>query len=369
MKNKQGMIRVDKKFIKDLEYKKYFELKDLERFKDAWCFFIKGKKGIGKTYSIINLFNKIDESETDLFCYLRTRREDLNRQKDSFARDDTNPFYVKGNTIYSKRNNRVVGILGYANNLGSLRSSSYKNFKYIIYDEYVEQLKSNYRNVEDFAKNFMKFCMDVYRDVKNGKVSDLKVYCFGNNDIVYDPFTEYFKIDVKDVLFNWDKINGIVVANLSNYYVGMMKESKAYGLAYYDDQLEEFLDCNKSYENISQMINYSQLDNGIIEKFIFFDYTYIAMTRLLNDKDKYAFRIYARPIDKIPIWCFESLDYIEDPNSVLLTDIQAIPFIIMLKDCIKYGKFKFASMTAKEKITDLIYLYRNRTITELYKSK
>lgn len=365
----KGMEVVNESFVADLEHKKYFELKDLDRFKNAWCFFIKGKKGIGKTFSLLQLFKSIDESENALFIYMRTRREDLLRQKESWTRDNDIPFYCKGNVIYSKRTNRICGTMGYANNLGSLRSNSYKNFKYIIYDEYVEQLKTNYRNVEDFAKNFMKFVMDVYRDVREGKVADLKVYCFGNNDIVYDPITEYFRIDVKNVLFNWDKELGIIVANLSNYYLGMMKDSRAYGLAYYDDQLEEFLDSNKSYENISQMINYSSADKGIIEKYIFFDYTYIAMVRLIDDKDKYAFRIVSRPIKGLPIWCFEVLDYIEDSNSVLLHEKQAIPFILMMRDCIKFGKFKFTSSTVKEKITDLLYRYRNRDIVEFYKSK
>lgn len=368
MNNEQlGMQKVDESFIKDLEKKKYFELKDLDRFKNAWCFFIKGKKGIGKTYSLMKLFNEIDKSDVDLFVYMRTRREDLLRQKESWIRDNSIPFYCKGNTIFSKKNDRICGILGYANNLGSLRSNSYKNFKYIIYDEYIEQLKTNYRNIDDFAKNFMKFVMDVYRDVRNGNVSDLKVYCFGNNDIIYDPITEYFKIDVKDVLFNWDKKLGIVVANLSNYYLGMMKDSKAYGLAYYDEQLEEFLDCNKSYENVSQMINYSELDKGIIEKYIFYNYTYIAFIRLINDKNKYAFRIVNKPIKGLPIWCFESLDYMEDVNSILLQERQIVPFIVMLRDNIKHGNFKFTSSKVKEIIQDLIYMFRHRDITEFYK--
>lgn len=368
MNNKYGMKHIPFSKVKHLQNKKFFELKDLDIFKDCWCFFIKGRKGIGKSYSLKTLINNVASTENDMFIYLRTRREDMRSALASFNRGNDYNIYAKNTNLYDKKTNRLVGICGYANNLTSLKSGNYTNFKYIIYDEYVESIDSNYRNKEVFAPNFMRFIMDVYRDLKkNGKVSDLKVYCFGNNDLSYDPFTEYFRVDVKDVYFNIDVYNGIVVANLQNFYKGVINDTKARGLAYYDEQLNAFLDENRSFENINQMINYSETDNGIIEKYLFWDTTYIAMIRLIDTPHIIAFRIFPKPIKNIPIWSFSTLDYIEDESCILLNEKQIIPFIIMLRDNIKFNRFKFTSSLVKEKVVELMYNYRNVELQDLYK--
>lgn len=361
---KQGMSRVEENVIKDLKNKKYFELSDLDRFSNVWAFFIKGKKGIGKSYSLIKLMNEVDASDRDMMVYLRTRREDIKSVTQAWQDSDKYPFYIKSKALISKKTGRVCGIVGYANNLGSLRSGAYENYKYIVYDEYVEQIKSNYKSIETFAQRYMKFIMDVYRDQNS-----IKCFAFGNDDITYDPFSEYFKIDVKDTYFNIDNYIGVLVGNLKDYYIGKLKDTKAYGLAYYDEGLQQFLDENKNEENLEQMINYSEMDGGFIEKYIYYDRYYLAMIRLKKDPNKFAFRVVKTPIDKIPIWTFEMLDYIQDTRSVLLKDFQSIPFINMLVECIKHNKYKFASSQAKELMEELIFNYRHKKVEDLYKAK
>ena len=370
LKFKAGMTRVPEDLIKFMKNKKYFEIPDLEVFKDAWCFFIKGKKGIGKSWSLISLMNEIDKSETDKMVYLRTRNEDLKMSVASFETNKRIPFYIQNKMLISKESGRICGIAAFANNLSSLRSQNYSDYKYIIYDEYVAQNPSDYKFRDQFAGKFMRFVMDVYRDFRDEKgVSPLKVYCFGNDDIEYDPFTEYFKIDIQDTYLNWDRNLGIVVGNLRNYYQGMLKDSKAYGLAYYDEAMEEFLDANKSFENLSQMINYSETDGGIIEKYLYFEGTMIAMIRLIKDPNKFAFKMVKKPIKGIPIWTFELTDDIQLRDSVLLNEFQLVPFISMLANGIKYGRYKFTNSVCKEKIEELIFLNRHKSIQDLYKLK
>ena len=365
-----GMTRVPDDLIKFMKNKKYFEIKDLEVFKDCWCFFIKGKKGIGKSWSLIDLMNKVDQSDQAKMVYLRTRMEDLKMSAASFETNPRIPFTIKNKLLISKKTGRICGIAAFANNLSSLRSQNYSDYKYIVYDEYVAQNPSDYKFRDQFANKFVRFVMDVYRDFRDEKgVSPLKVYCFGNDDIEYDPFTEYFRLDVHDTYLNWDRNIGVVAGNLRNYYQGMLKESKAYGLAYYDEQMEQFLDANRSFENLTQMINYSETDGGIIEKYLFFDGKMMAMIRLIKEPDKFAFRLVHNPIKGIPIWTFELTDDIQLKNSVLLNEFQLIPFINMLANGIKYGKYKFTNSIVKEKIEELIFLNRHKKIQDLYKLK
>lgn len=121
---------------------------------------------------------------------------------------------------------------------------------------------------------------------------------------------------------------GIVIADLKDYYLGMLGETKAYGLAYFDHQLHEFLTSNKSTENISQMINYSVTENGIIEKYIISEGYYIELIRSIKEPDKFIFKQTTKKVsDKIPCLCFNKQDYLIDSVAVYLELQQALPLV------------------------------------------
>ena len=363
-----GMHPVDEKLVKHLKDKQYFEIDDITSiFKDAWCFFIKGKKGIGKSYSLKKIFDEIANDKNAKFAYIRTRDSDIKECKGSWINDKSNPFYIKSGNIFTKDKNEFKGIVGNANNLSSKRSQNYIDFKYIIYDEFVEPIQSNYKNRTVFARNFMTFVMDINRDMRDKGVTPIKVFCFGNNNMDYDPFFEYFQVDVLDTYFCYDKDNGILCANLRDYYNGVIKDSKSYGLAYYDNKLHEFLTSNISGGNLEQMINYSKVDNGIIENYYYWDKTFLAFVRLKENQNQIAIRIVDKPIKELPKWCFREMDWIERKDLVLLNDMQAIPLVQSLTNNIKFGNFKFASLNAKEKILEIINYYKGYSVVDLMK--
>lgn len=363
-----GMVKVPESKIRHLKNKKYFEVDDLIKlFPKCWCFFIKGRKGIGKSYSLIKIFNEVCENQGWKVAYIRTRREDARSASASFEMNPEIPIYIKGGVIYSKENNEVKGRIFYANNLSEARSQYYNGYKYIIYDEYVEQNKSNYRNLDNFARNFCKFIMDVYRE---NEKQNLKVFCFGNDDIVYDPFTEYFGIDVVDTYFNYDYQNNILVGNLRNYYKGVLEDNKSIGLAYYDNILMEFLTNNKSNENIDQMLNYSKAENAIIEKYIYTNNKYIGFFRLLKEPETTALKICEKSVKGIPIWCFDDISEMDNKDHVKLEPITYLPFLMGLKNLIKNGKVKYLNSNTKIEVQYMLNkFYRGSSLKMLYGGK
>lgn len=353
---------------KELIKKQYFEIADLEKhFPKAWIYIIKGKKGIGKSYQITKLLQKIAKTK-DKFIFVRTTYSDLNTTKNTFSQNAKIPFLIDGNKIINKDTNEFQGYAIYANNLSRYRSQNYEGFKYIIYDEYIAFNKKDYNDYDFFASRFIRFIMDVNRDfdVERGGVSPLKCYMFGNNDLVFDPFNEYFKIDIKDTIFNYNESLGIVIGNLEHYYLGMLDQTKAWGLAYFDNQLYEFLTSNKSTENITQMINYSQSENGIIEKYILEQGVYIEIIRNINDPNIFILKNYHKKVsNKIPCLAFNKSDYLSDNECIYLEREQAIPFIETLRNGIKKGIYKFVNTTTKELVYNLLKKFENKNLIDI----
>lgn len=354
--------------IDELKRKQFFELEDLHKhFPKAWLFLIKGKKGIGKSYQINKLLRQISKT-SDKFIYVRTRYSDLQISKNTFDTNAKIPFTIEGHKIINKDTGEQQGMAIYANSLGKFRSQNYEGYKYIIYDEYIGLSKKDYTEYNFFASTFIKFIMDVNRDydVEKGGVSPLKCYMFGNNNLVFDPFNEYFKIDVKDTWFNYCEELGIVIADLKEYYLGMLEETKAYGLAYFDNQLHEFLTSNKSTENISQMINYSATENGIIEKYIISEGYYIEVIRSIKEPDKFIFKSTTEKVsDTIPCLCFNKQDYLLDNKAIFLELIQALPLIESWRLGIKKGVYFFVNNTSKELIYNIMKRYENKNMIDL----
>lgn len=350
---------LDVNLFENLKKKKYFELEDFfdkKELKGVWFYIFKGKKGIGKSYCLNKLYWDIFNSKKDNILYIRTRREDLLNFKNTNLLNLEFPFEFEGNKIYTrkelcrakKKKSRACGMLAYANNLSSMRSMNYANFKYIIYDEFVENNKSNYRNRDVFATNFMKFVMDVYR-----QTPDLKVFLMGNNDLSYDPFTDYFNIDVQNSVFNIDKENGLFFANLGEYYTGMLKDKQSYGLAYYDERLMAFLESNQNWEDLSLYENYSKKADGFIMYYIFYDehlYSFI-----FNPKeDKFYVDLESSSIKGLPIYVLNDKDYMLCYDGTLLGDVQKWGEVSKLKNLVKSRQLRFLNDFAKDEIIEMI---------------
>lgn len=336
--------KIDEKLFKDLKDKKYFELKDyFDRniLKGVWCFFFKGKKGIGKSYCLRKIYEEIDNSLEDKILYIRTRLEDTRYAKNGFNENNDIPFKVESNKLYSKKDGTFRGLIAYANNLSSLRSGNYNNYKYIIYDEFVENNRSNYRNREFFAANFVKLVMDINRDT-----TDLKVLCFGNNDTNFDPFSEYFMVDSLDSKFNLDKENGIFFANLEGYYKGVVQDKKSYGLAFYDERLKDFLDSNKSYENMELFENYSKANNSIVEFYYYYNKCLFSFNRKL-DNSNILIKQEIKYIDGLPVYCFNDSDNMEMGVALKMNKVQMVVEFNKWKQLIKNRIVKFLDETSK----------------------
>lgn len=350
------MVNLNEKEFKHLENKKFFELTDWTNHKlfknKIWCYFFKGKKGIGKSYSLNKIFEEVDNSKDSKIMYVRTRRDDLLSAKIGWEENSDICFKIDGKTIISKKTGEVKGRVAYANNLSSLRSGAYKNYKFLIYDEFVEYDIKNYKNYQFFAQTFMKLILDINRDTE-----DLKVFCFGNNDILFDPFSEYFKIDVQNSKINADFENGILFCNLENFYKGVVEDKKSFGLAFYDNKLIDFLRQNKNYEDLSLYANYSKSENAIVESYFFWNNKYIAFLHSLEDTKLYYLKIANKIIENIPVFCLNEIDYVLCEKAVLLNRMQIAVEINKYQQLIKNRKLKFINSEVKADFLQIINKY------------
>lgn len=365
-------VKIPDSEIEHLRNKKFFEFSDFDLpiFQGAWCFIIKAKKGMGKSYQANKEMQRIDEKEGAKMLYIRTRNIDLDSTATSFMTSDKIPFVIKGGKLYSKKTGDFKGRVGYANNLGNLRSQDYTGYETIIYDEFVEQTKENYENIDIFAYNFMLFIMDVNRDYQEGKVSPIKVYILGNNNIKLDVFAKFFKLDTFGTRYQIDKDLGVVYANFGDFYEGMLQDTKAYGLSYYSTQMEDFLNSNISLENLSKYVNYSESQEGIIEYYLLYDKKFIRVIRKYDKEkkkftDNYILMMEDNEIMQIPIYCFTQIDNIEYDRAILLNKYQIATILETLKHGIKHKTYKMTDDSVGELIDEIVTKFGKITPFEL----
>lgn len=343
---------LDLRVVADLEHKKFFEIEDLNRFKDINFFIIKGKKNIGKTFSMISKMKEIAENNKK-FVLLRISEGEAKTISREWNADTNIPFKIKANRIYYE--NKDCGQVAWVKNLQQQRSQQFNNYQAIFFDEFVAFSEKNYGGGAEseflIVRNFIRFLIDVQRNKK-----DLKVFCFGNNDITVDIFTKYFRLPINKPLLK-NKFAGILFWNLENFYQGADK-TLGHKLAIFDYNLENYLQKNLSLENIEKLENYEKIDNSFVRlililhknfykfsEFIYFDNenkaSFLSSFSISNIED-------LRKYSKIPKLALTLKDNLDNKDSIFWENEYLKLWLSSIFNLIKYEKLKFSDLKTKE---------------------
>lgn len=330
-----------------LKHKKYFELKDIrEEFKNAKMFIIKGKKNIGKSYAMINEMKNIATSGGK-FLFLRLTDGEVKSLSKEWTNDLTIPFSIKSNRIFY--DNKDCGIIANANNLQSLRSLQYNNYKAIFFDEFVAFDRKYYKPDKlSVARNFIRLVIDVQRAKKS-----IEIWCFGNNDEQIDLFTNFFKVSINSDI-NYDKNAEAVIINLRNLYNGI-KISQGTKLAYYDRELDNYLKDNRTMKDISLLSAYLPKEQALVRYAFVLNKQYYLFIQKINihkengveyaelSKDFQITQAQKQEVSGYKLLAFRHNDNVRNKESIMLSDNQINAIIQSWYVLIKIKKLTFTS--------------------------
>ena len=208
-------------------------------------------------------------------------------------------------------------------------SNQFPDYTDVVIDEY--QSSHQDKELAELVREFIIFLLNVKRNKPL-----IKVFLFGNTYSLFDPFRLYFKVDYSQKYLK-DEKRGVLILNLSKIYKGVEKNGNVYDLLDYDDNLKNFVDGSKSFDDIRNI-----LPKPIFKKLkLFFQI-------VLNEKPYLVYKLNNGI-------AFESVNFIYEKNITYcctLRELALVPngFIITPKENFDIG----------EMIID--YITRNRVL-------
>ncbi len=163
--------------------------------------FIVGMRGVGKTYGALKycVSNYIKQSlkgKTSQFMYVRRFNTELEkltqcrggRLFNALIKDfpELN-LRAESNTLYLDK--EIIGYSQALNTASLLKSDSFPNVDFIIFDEFIIDNKGSYHYLKD---EITKFC-DLYETIARGR--DVRVFFLSNAVTLTNPYFDYFHLD------------------------------------------------------------------------------------------------------------------------------------------------------------------------------
>lgn len=195
--------------------------------------FVIGERGVGKTFGakkklLQNFINKGEE-----FIYLRRYKTELDLALSTFWDDIISQNCFPDCILRVEKSKKLTtftcnGITcGYAVPLSTsniLKSTSFPNVKYIVFDEFLIDNSGTYH----YLKNEVTMMLDIIETV--GRLRDIKVIFLGNAITITNPYFAYFGLDLPyNSEFKTFK-NGLIVVNyIKNQAYRDAKEKTRFG--------------------------------------------------------------------------------------------------------------------------------------------
>lgn len=195
--------------------------------------FVIGERGVGKTFGakkklLQNFLNKGEE-----FIYLRRYKTELDLALTTFWDDLISQECFPDHTLQVKKSKKMTTFTcdnttcGYAVPLSTaniLKSTSFPNVKYIVFDEFLIDNSGTYH----YLKNEVTMLLDIIETV--GRLRDIKVIFLGNAISVTNPYFAYFNLDLPyNSEFRTFKDGLIVVNYIRNLAYREAKEKTRFG--------------------------------------------------------------------------------------------------------------------------------------------
>ncbi len=307
MKEREKQRKKYKEFKKQEINKRFFNFSRLEKhFGIFSLYMILGKKNIGKTTLFINLMKELErKNEFGKILYLRLEDKEAREVRGEWEEDDNYPFFISGNTIYSKKSknhiencedkkickckNEIKGKIGFLGSLSQFRGKQFKNYKYILIDEFVNETGS-YRNRDTLASQWVKMLSNVTRLKKTGEV---KMIMMGNNNSMNNPYLEHFGLSYDTNIFIDEEVPMLFI-NLRDLYSGSREQKAVMGLAKYSADINLFMKNNADFDNNTKLISGLMKDQYKTSfKFIYGEYGYeLKYLQDINENTNFAMEIH-----------------------------------------------------------------------------
>lgn len=357
-----------------LNEEQYFKIEHLEEmFPNGKMYIVKAKKNIGKTVSMKNrMLDLVNKGEK--FIFFRNTRIEIENQAIEWNNDPNWPFAIitsKGQIVRKLSNNSsesklVVGQIQPINGIQYLKSVGFSGYTHIFYDEYVNYKKDKRGLTYGFGSEieFVRAFFSFVNDFERGK-TNIRIFIFGNNNQVSDPFTNHFKLTHKDTL---QVYNDIIYLNLTTHYKGA-NTTISKELIGFDSFLTKHFNENENVDDTSNIGDIWDDNSGdIIVRFKVNDILYnlqqkfewkqdqrgIAYKQFMNE-----YRLYENgdliPYDTdLKIISFNVVDNIQFTNSMILDSEQRKLYIEWIYWLMKTKALKFNGLGSLVAFSNLV---------------
>lgn len=197
-----------------------------------------GQRGNGKTYGVLRHFLKMYKKTKKRFVYIRRWEEDIKgyRMEQLFAPfrnlidelfgDKYSIMYKNHKFLLVNENGTCIDILGYTMSISAsshVKSISYNNVGYILYDEFIRM--SGEQELRDEQSRFDNLLSTIIR----GDNENVKVFMLANTVSKYTPYFLRFGIDINKVkqgtIFTKDiKLDNGLILKIALEYCEFNKE-------------------------------------------------------------------------------------------------------------------------------------------------
>lgn len=323
----------------------YFNIRDILPYNALFNFVI-GNRGGGKTFSAkdfcISQFLK-DKSE---FIYLRRYKEEISKSTKTFFSDVSQNF--KNTTFEIKNNKGLINneIACHFFSLSTapiLKSMSFPNVKYIIFDEFIID-KTNYRYLTNEVTAFLEFYETIAR------MRDVKVFFLANAITFTNPYFLYFNLSLpynkNTKLFN---NNNILLHLHSNQDYIEKKKKTRFGQIIQNTEYADYAINNKFLRDNKNFIEKKSKNSKFFFPFSYKEKTYGVWrdyeTNVLYVTDKYD--------PNFPI-IYSTTMQDHKPNMLLLKNPNKSHYWKQFIIAYKFGQMRFQNINIKNICTDLI---------------
>ena len=215
--------------------------------------FIVGMRGVGKTYGALkwcigNYIKKRAKGKISQFMYVRrynTELEKLNKSRGgrifNAIRKDFPELDLKAESNVLTLGKETIGYAQSINTASLLKSDSFPNVDFIIFDEFIIENKGAYHYLPNEVRKFF----DLYETIARGR--DVKVFFLSNAVTLTNPYFDYFHLDkpYNGDIQRFGKSKDILVEFTVNKALSDQKKRSRFGQIIQDSEYVDYAYDNK----------------------------------------------------------------------------------------------------------------------------
>lgn len=309
--------------------------------------FVTSERGAGKTFSTLKYCVEKFISCGEQFVYCRRTDTELEKSSPTLMSQlqvkgffSQNKISIKKEIIYI--DGKVAGFLAAINTAYKLKSVSFLNVKYIIFDEFISENKK-YLKCE--VEKFLSLIETIAR------MREVQIICLANESTIYNPYYIYFAVKPAGKVFTRFRQKSILLYKFKSEEYREAKIETKFGKLIKGTTYGNFMLEN---ENIHDDKSFVDRLDGITK----FD-----LINIIIDKKNIA--VYEAHVDGQFILFFKQRETVKDKPTVnfdkmlvenaTIETLQSHPATKRISTSLKLGKIRFNDMETKQLIENFIF--------------